>query len=176
MCNAYFFKRTCSHLEPLAIAANITQASNTRLYHVLTTLANLYRIYSNLELEEDADVKRQVLASLEKRWAAADQDPFIAAVILNPFLRGDFLGRRHIGLTTIGLCNMLKRLRSRVFRVDADAGFQAAFMDYYSKRNEFSPEAMALADWTELAKSSVSCLHLKLETVIIILKLTSNNK
>ena len=99
-----FLKRTCSHLEPLAIAANITQASNTRLYHVLTTLGNLYRIFSNLGLEDD--VQPEVLASLEKRWAAADQDPFIAALILNPFLRGDFLGN-HIGLTPIGLCNML---------------------------------------------------------------------
>jgi hypothetical protein len=51
---------------------------------------------------------------------------------------------------------MLKRLQSRVYRVDVDAGFQAAFMDYYNKREEFSPEAMALADWTELAKKSVS--------------------
>jgi hypothetical protein len=152
------FLRTCSHLEPLAIAANITQASNTRLYHVLTTLANLYRIYSNLDLEENSDALLGVLASLEKRWAAADQDPFIAAIVLNPFLRGDFLGR-HIGLTPIGLCNMLKRLQSRVFRLDSDASFHAAFMDYYNKREEFSPEAMGLADWSEMAKKSVSCLH-----------------
>ena len=149
--------RTCRHLEPLAIAANITQASNTRLYHVLTTLANLHRIYSNLDLEEDSNVRDQVLASLEKRWAAADQDPFIAAVILDPFLRGDFLGR-HIALTPIGLCNMLKRLHSRVFRVVVDADFQAAFMDYYNKREEFSPEAMGLADWADVAGKKVSCV------------------
>jgi hypothetical protein len=154
----YFLKRTCSHLEPLAIAANITQASNTRLYHVLTTLANLYRIYSDLDLEEDSDVRLEVLASLEKRWAAADQDPFIAAVVLNPFLRGDFFGRRHIGLTPIGLCNKLKQLQSCIFRVEADAYFQAAFMDYYNKHEEFSPEAMGLAEWSELAKKGVSYL------------------
>ena len=154
-----FLKRTCSHLEPLAIAANITQASNTRLYHVLTTLGNLYRIFSNLGLEDD--VQPEVLTSLEKRWAAADQDPFIAALILNPFLRGDFLGN-HIGLTPIGLCNMLKRLQSRVFRVEWDASFQATFMDYYYRREEFSPENMGLADWSEMAKKSVSCPHLEI--------------
>jgi hypothetical protein len=154
--NAYYFQRTCSHLEPLAIAANITQASNTRLYHVLTTLANLYRIYSNLSLAEDSEVRDGVLASLEKRWAAADQDPFIAAVILNPFLRGDFLARRHVGLTPIGLCNMLKRLHSRIFRVDVDADFQAAFMDYFNRREEFSPESMALMDWIDTAQKKVS--------------------
>jgi len=84
-----YVERTCSHLEPLTIAANITQASNTRLYHVLMTLANLYRIYSNLNPIKDSDVRDKILASLEKRWAAADQEPFIAAILLNPFLRGD---------------------------------------------------------------------------------------
>src|SRR6266702_1915157 len=118
-----FFRRTCSHLEPLAIAANITQASDTWLYHVLTTLANLYWIYLNLSLAEDLVVHNEVLASLEKRWAAVDQDPFIAVVILNPFLHGDFLARRHIALTPNGLCNMLKHLHSRVFRMDVDANF-----------------------------------------------------
>ena len=53
---------------------------------------------------------------------------------------------------------MLKRLQSCMFRVDADADFQAAFMDYYNMCEEFSPEAMALADWTEMAKKNVSCL------------------
>jgi hypothetical protein len=95
------------------------------------------------------------LASLEKRWAAADQAPFIAAVLLNPFLRGDFFGR-DIALTPIGLCNMLKRLQFRVFKVEADADFQAAFMDYYNKREEFAPEAMAQTDWNKMAEQKVS--------------------
>jgi hypothetical protein len=95
---------------------------NTQLYHVLTTLRNLYRIYSNLAKFEDLDVRDKVLASLEKRWAAADQDPFISAVILNPFLHENFLGQ-HIALTPIGLCNMLKRLQSCMFGVDADTDF-----------------------------------------------------
>ena len=62
---------------------------------------------------------------------------------------------------------MLKRLQARVFRVDADAGFHAAFMDYYNRREEFSPEAMSLADWSEMAKKSVShpCLHSELEII-----------
>ena len=101
-------------------------------------------------------MRYEVLASLEKRWAAADQDPFIAAVILNPFLHADFLAHRHIALTPIGLCNMLKRLHSRVFRMDVDTEFQAAFMDYFNKREEFSPESMALIDWMEMAKKNVS--------------------
>jgi len=158
--------RTCCHLEPLAIAANITQASNTWLYHVLTTLANLYRIYSNLS-EEDAEVQEQILASLEKHWAAADQDPFIAAIVLHPFLHGDFFSRQHIGLTPIGLCNMLKRILSRVFRVDVDADFQSAFMDYYHRCNEFSPNAMALVDWSTVAQKNVSSIFKNMTQIMI---------
>ena len=93
--------------------------------------------------------------SLEKCWAAADQEPFIAAVILNPFLHGDFLGK-DITLTLIRLCNMLKCLQWHVFKVEADADFQAAFMDYYNKHKEFSPDAMALTDWMKMAEQKVS--------------------
>ena len=51
---------------------------------------------------------------------------------------------------------MLKHLHSCVFRMDVDNEFQAAFMDYFNKREEFSPESMALIDWMEMAKKNVS--------------------
>jgi hypothetical protein len=62
-----------------------------QISHKHPTLGNLYQIYSDVQLEDavKADaVKVKVLASLEKHWAAANQEPFIAAVILNPFLCG----------------------------------------------------------------------------------------
>jgi len=52
---------------------------------------------------------------------------------------------------------MLKHLHSHVFRVDVDADFQAVFMDYFNKCEEFSLESMALMDWTDTAKKKVSC-------------------
>jgi hypothetical protein len=55
-----------------------------------------------------------------------------------------------------------------VFRVEADGDFQAAFMDYYNKRNEFSPEAMALADWSNMAQKKVSYLKLLKPTTMAI--------
>jgi hypothetical protein len=148
--------RTCSYLQPLAVAANITQGSDTRLDHVLTTLGNLYRIYSDPNL--DAEVQAKVLESLEKRWAAADQDPFIAAVVLNPFLRGRCLSRANPSLTPVGLCNMLKRLHLRVFRTAVDSNFQAAFFNYYNERREFSPEDMAQDTWRDNATEKVSSI------------------
>ena len=72
-------------LEPLAIAANVAQASHTRLDHVLLMLGNLVRIFSQ-NLEFDEDLRLGVLASLEKRWKKADQDVFITAMFLNPFI------------------------------------------------------------------------------------------
>ncbi|KAH9916937.1 ribonuclease H-like domain-containing protein, partial [Amylocystis lapponica] len=44
--------RIRTHLEPLAIGANVTQAPSTRLDHVLLTLANLFRIYTGRDVEE----------------------------------------------------------------------------------------------------------------------------
>jgi hypothetical protein len=38
-------------------------------------------------------------------------------------------------------------------------------MDYYNKHEEFLPEAMALADWTEMAKKDVR-IHFKTEIVL----------
>jgi hypothetical protein len=89
-------------LEPLAIAANITQAPHTHLDHVLLTLGNLYRIYSNLEF--DVEVRTAILASLEKRWAKADQEVFILAVFLNPYIRHCCFS--HSALTDADIYNM----------------------------------------------------------------------
>jgi len=52
---------------------------------------------------------------------------------------------------------MLKRLHSHIFRMDVDADFHAAFMDYFNKHEEFSPESMALMDWSNMAEKTVSC-------------------
>ena len=151
--------RTCDHLELLAIATNITQGSNTRLYHVVTTLGNLYHIYSNPHVTED--VCNAIQGSLEKHWAAADQAPFLAALVLNPYLRGSCFSHLDINLTPIGLCNMLKQLHLRCFRQEAGMEFQSTFMDYYNQHNEFSPEFMSQDSWEETVRQEV-CLLLVL--------------
>ena len=44
--------RLKAHLEPLAIAANIAQATDTRCDHVLFMLGKLFKVYSELRRKE----------------------------------------------------------------------------------------------------------------------------
>lgn len=73
------------HLEPLAIAANVTQAAFCCLDTVLLTFGFLVMQYKRMSDEGDRIASHSIISSLEKRWMAADQDIFIAAVIVNPF-------------------------------------------------------------------------------------------
>ncbi|KAI0719371.1 ribonuclease H-like domain-containing protein [Cerioporus squamosus] len=77
------------HLEPLAIAAHITQSNSCRLDDVVLTFGFLYRYFDNLVQEDpdDAPVRSAVLKSLTMRWDAADQDAMIGAAVLNPYLK-----------------------------------------------------------------------------------------
>ncbi|CAE6467687.1 unnamed protein product, partial [Rhizoctonia solani] len=54
------------YLEPLAIAANVSQASATRLDHILIELGRLYHAFSQLGF--NPKIREIVLESLERRW------------------------------------------------------------------------------------------------------------
>ncbi|KIK80126.1 hypothetical protein PAXRUDRAFT_75341, partial [Paxillus rubicundulus Ve08.2h10] len=71
-------------LEPLTIAANILQGRYMRLNITALCLKNLYCIFWDVKM--DSKISTAVQVSLEKCWAEADQDVFICAVVLNPFL------------------------------------------------------------------------------------------
>ncbi len=75
------------HLEPLAIAANISQSSSHRPDQVVIAFAFLFKYFKGLTPPEDLPICTAVTKSLEKRWSKADQDVFIAAVILNLYLK-----------------------------------------------------------------------------------------
>ena len=85
--NCWLCARMERHLEPLAVAANITQAAHCRLDTVLLTFGFLAVRYRAMVDTEDLVGCAAILKSLEKRWLAADQDVFIAAVIVNPLFR-----------------------------------------------------------------------------------------
>jgi hypothetical protein len=129
-------------LEPLAIANNVTQATNTRIDHVALTLGNLYRIYDNADLE--GPLCDRVLWSLSKRWKAADQDVFILSVVLHPWIRGRCLSK---GISRMTLFNMANRVFTRLFEHEPDFNFMNEFMDFCDGLGKFSNESMGLAMW-----------------------------
>ena len=85
----YFWYRLKTHLEPLARAANITQAAFCHLDQILLTFGSLSIYYKDIKAKDPANVLgcTAILDSIEKWWAKADQDIFIATVILNPFVK-----------------------------------------------------------------------------------------
>ena len=128
-----------THLEPLAVAANMLQAANTRLDTTILTWGNLYRIYSDSML--DSAVSSQVLSSLSERWSQMDQDAFISAVVMNPYIRSKCFARGNPQLAPIGLYNIVKRTFHRMLRTEPD-------LDLLDSR-EFSSSWMGLTEFKQ---------------------------
>ncbi|KAJ3497528.1 hypothetical protein NLJ89_g10338 [Agrocybe chaxingu] len=105
------------HLSPLAIAANVTQSAHCRLDKVLLTFAALSMEFKKMITEDPTNtpVCEAVLNSIELRWKKSDQDVFIAAVILNPFIKvAPF--RRDPGIVSFAsINNLLSHLWTRFF-------------------------------------------------------------
>ena len=141
------------HLEPLVIVANITQGANIHLYHVLTTLGNLYWLFSNPDIL--GDVQDVVCGNLQKCWAAINEVPFLASIILNPYLHGKCFTWCHISLTQIGLFNMLKNLYIYLFGRDPGPEFHTTFKDYYNDKRELLRENMGLDMWLQESESQL---------------------
>lgn len=140
--------RIQTYLEPLAVAANVTQASDTRLDHVLLMLASLYQTFSAPTVERP--VRDKVIASLERRWKKADQGVSILAVFFNPFIRGYCFNREALG--PLALLAIARRTYKRFYNVDTDNEFMKGILDYSSGQHEFTAEAMELDGFLEEAK------------------------
>lgn len=112
-----YLNRVTRHLRPLAIAANIVQAAFCRIDQVLLTFGFLTMTYSNLTETEDAEGCNAIMASIEKRWAKADQEIFICSLILNPFIQTKAFGPLEF-LTNAGIQGMIGKLWKRVFKSD----------------------------------------------------------
>ncbi|GLB41919.1 hypothetical protein LshimejAT787_1005190 [Lyophyllum shimeji] len=106
------------HLEPLALAANITQLTHVRPDQVLVVFGLLYAEYQ-LVKDQDTDIETKILvdaiqASIEKRWAKTDQEVFIVALILNPLYKTKPF--TYLDITTAaGLLELVKKLYRRFF-------------------------------------------------------------
>lgn len=76
----------------------------------------------------DENLQLGATNSLEKRWKKADQDIFIVAVFLNPYIRAKLFRQQF--LTEAQLYNIVERLYERLMCCKADLGFMGAFEDY----------------------------------------------
>ncbi|KAI0363606.1 hypothetical protein BV20DRAFT_1007124, partial [Pilatotrama ljubarskyi] len=103
------------HLEPLAVAANVTQSNSCRLDDVLITFGSLLQFFDSLNEPEETEIKEAVVRSLETRWSKADQDVFIAAVILNPFIRTRAFCTSPTLFSTAAIHALLERLWQRFY-------------------------------------------------------------
>jgi hypothetical protein len=141
------------HLEPFTIATLALQAPDAKLPVVPITLGNLYHIFSDPSIE--ASIRHTVHESLEKCWAKADQDFFIAALLLNPYIHGRCFASGLSFLTPAGLYGIVKRVYERVMQVTAELELHQVFQDYMSNSNEFSLEEMMLEDMKAMYEEAV---------------------
>jgi hypothetical protein len=70
-----------------------------------------------------------IIESLEARWATADQEIFIAAVILNPFYQSTPFSALQF-LTNVGIYSMLSRLWERFYQTSPPPEFHSQVTDY----------------------------------------------
>ncbi|KAI0656721.1 hypothetical protein C8Q70DRAFT_875096, partial [Cubamyces menziesii] len=131
-------------LEPLAIAANVTQASDTHLNHVLFTLRQLYRTFKSFS-GLNAAVQECILESLEMCLGQADQNVFILAVFFNPYVHSHCFNQK--ALSPLDLVAITQWIYKRIFRVDTDTQFLWGLLAYLNSNNEFSADQMLLDDF-----------------------------
>ncbi|KAM5544107.1 hypothetical protein V8D89_002293 [Ganoderma adspersum] len=136
-----FWKRLArvrEHLTPITIATNVLQTNHTRLDHVLMSFANLYWIYDRDSVESDG--------------AGKEQEAFILALFLNPYVRGYCFNQETINGADI--LDIASHLFKRFFGCSPDTTFTGALLNYSQRRGEFSDSRMQLAYHKSLAEQS----------------------
>jgi hypothetical protein len=68
--------------------------------------------FNNLKAKDPADIPGSdaIIDSIKKRWVKADQDIFIAAVLLNPFIKNMPFSSQVRLLTRAGILGLMKHL------------------------------------------------------------------
>ncbi|KAF9028143.1 hypothetical protein BDZ89DRAFT_776946 [Hymenopellis radicata] len=125
--------RIVRHLEPLAIATNAVQGVQVGLDRVLLTFGFLAMWYRTM-LDDpasgaDEDGVNAILASLESRWKNADQEIFIAALILNPFYRTAPFNTLSC-FNNASVTRLLIALYKRLYKVAPPADFHSTLTSY----------------------------------------------
>ncbi|KAJ8086128.1 hypothetical protein PM082_004948 [Marasmius tenuissimus] len=143
---------TCikSHLEPLAIAANITQAATCWLDQVMFTLGFLYYKFLQFTDPQDGAIRQVVLGSISEHWNKCDwQDVGLGCAILNPFV--SLSSFHHIEqLSKNGILQLMQRLWTQFYNSNAPQELLTNINDYFDHKGSF------------IAVESAAVMHLNL--------------
>ncbi|KAF8689801.1 hypothetical protein RHS03_09018, partial [Rhizoctonia solani] len=132
-----------SYLQPLAIALNIAQAADTRLYHILVTLGRLYQLFDNPNIDPKSD-----------------QDAFILAIFFHPYIRCCLFSPNSPNFCANALYTVVQQVFERVFQKASESGLFEAFTSYYNWTNEFSAEAWHLKEYSDMYKNEGKDINL----------------
>lgn len=123
---------------------------------MLITLGNLYRHFSDPLLTIEAALRSAVLNSLEKRWGKADQDAFLLALVLNPYIRTKIFHPTNPLRTMAALWAIVRRCCDRFWDgLVPDHEFRRAFSDYLTGVGEWSDIGLCLDELKKGAAAEV---------------------
>jgi hypothetical protein len=98
----------------------------------------LVKKYAELKLQQPEDVAacNAILDSLEKRWSNADQDVFIAAVLLNPIHKAaPFV--KSSKFTAAAIYSLFYRLWTHFYRESIPAKFFQELKHYFEESGQY---------------------------------------
>lgn len=131
-------------LQPLAIATNAVQGSFVGLDTVLITFGYLLMRYQVM-LDEPTLLVRDsiginaIITSINKRWKKADQEFFVACLLVNPLYPMSIYNSRNPFFIISSLRAFLCKLYCRLFRVNAaPVEFQDDVLNYLRREGKFA--------------------------------------
>jgi hypothetical protein len=146
-------------LEPLAIAANITQASFCHFDTVLLTFGFLLMQYWQMTDDEDLDAAAAMMESIERCWAVANQQIFIAAVIVNLFYQGRPFAQLYF-LNNAGIYALLGHLWTCFYQTQAPQEFHTELTEYLTHLGRYVSLGSHCGRESAEAQAKVSNIYL----------------
>lgn len=152
------------YLEPLAVAANITQGSFCHMDQVLVTFGFMSMIYHSDDMKHDMTGQQAILNSIDAHWAKSDQRVFIAAVLVNPCYRTRLFAH-HPRFNLSQIKTLFARLFVRFFNAYPKEIFFTHLEDFFNGRGIFMGIDQAVEGILTQAHSQVGYLQCFSDTV-----------